>query len=61
MIPQFSWQNLVEKVNDEKNLEADLVRFEQGLRARPKRPWMVIPSGSSHKISGTTSQKLQVA
>jgi hypothetical protein len=38
----------MEKVKDEKNLEADMVRFEKGLEARPKRPWVVIPSGSSH-------------
>lgn len=44
----FSWQDLVEKVNDEKNLEADMVRFEKGLKARPKRAWVVIPGGPSH-------------
>jgi hypothetical protein len=49
----------VEKVNDEKNLEADMVRFEKGLKSRPKYPWVVIPSGSSQKISGTTRQELQ--
>jgi hypothetical protein len=51
----------VKKVNDEKNLEADMVRFEKGLKARPKCPWVVIPSGSSHEISGTTCQELQGA
>jgi len=40
----------MEKGNDEKNLEADMVRFEKGLKARPKRTWIVIPSGSSHEI-----------
>jgi hypothetical protein len=38
-------QNGVNKVNDEKNLEADMVRFEKGLKARPA--WIVIPGGSS--------------
>jgi hypothetical protein len=38
----------MERVNDEKNLEANMVRFEKGLKARPKRAWIVIPSGSSH-------------
>jgi hypothetical protein len=51
----------VEKVVHEKNLEADMVGFEKGLKARPKSPWIVIPGGSSHKISGTTGQELQAA
>jgi hypothetical protein len=55
------WRNLVEKVNDEKNLEADMVRFEKGLKARPKRPWVVIPGRSFHSISETTRQELQGA
>jgi hypothetical protein len=50
---------LVEKVKDEKNLKADMVRFEKGLKARPKHGWVVIPRGSSRKISGTASQELQ--
>jgi hypothetical protein len=51
----------VEKVKDEKNLEADMVRFEKSLKAGPKSPWPVIPGGSSDKISGTAGQKFQVA
>jgi hypothetical protein len=38
----------MEKVKDEKNLEADMVRFEERLEARPKCPWAVIPGRPSH-------------
>jgi len=51
----------VEKVNDEENLEADIVRFEKNLKAWPRRPWVVIPGRSSHEVSGSTNQELQAA
>ena len=40
----------VERVKDEKDLEADMVGFEKGLKARPKYSWGVFPIGSSCKI-----------
>jgi hypothetical protein len=51
----------MEKVKDEKNLGVDMVRFEKGLEARPKCPWVVVPGRSSHYISRTTGQELQAA
>jgi hypothetical protein len=38
---------LAEKVNDEKNLEADMVGLKKGLEARPKPPRLVIAGASS--------------
>jgi len=56
-----SWQNLAEKVNDEKDFEADMVGVEKGLKERPKRPRVVIPGRPSHQISATTGQELRAA